>query len=155
MSVDSKLTIKERLGVLPTGTSYWMNYVLKSVKCLRFHSEHRAAKFLPTWQLMDALPRLKLLNVLTAFTLVLFQLVRSFTAKGTHVKKPVQCLNLNRWSISGLEPEMPVTHSDHWEKGSCIFVNNFIISILRENLFLWVIQRNCQHRRLRVEWWAG
>jgi len=150
MSVDPKFTINEYLGVLPTGTFYWMNYVLKTIKCLGFHSEHRAEKFLPTWQLMDVLHRLKLLNALTALTLLLFQLVRSLTVKGTYVKKPVQGLNLDRRSISGLEPEMPVTHSDHWEKGSCTFVNNFIISILQESLFLWVIQRNCQHRRLYV-----
>jgi len=35
--------------------------------------------------------------------------VRSFTAKGIYLHEPVQGLNLNRWSISGLETEMPVT----------------------------------------------
>jgi len=35
-SVDSKLTIDEHLGVLPTGTSYRMNYVLSSVKASNF-----------------------------------------------------------------------------------------------------------------------
>ena len=42
-------------------------------------------------------------------TFLLFSLVRSFAAKGIHRHESVQGLNLNRWSISGLEPEMPVT----------------------------------------------
>jgi len=35
--------------------------------------------------------------------------VRSFTAKGIYFHEPIQGLNLNRRSISGLEPEVPVT----------------------------------------------
>jgi len=35
--------------------------------------------------------------------------VRSFTAKGIYLHESIQGLNLNRQSISGLEPEMPVT----------------------------------------------
>jgi len=34
---------------------------------------------------------------------------RSFTAKGICVHEPVQGFNLNLRSISGVEPEMPVT----------------------------------------------
>ena len=72
-------------------------------KCqiLGFHSEHRASKLLPTWQMMDVLLRLKFLNALTAFTLLLCYLVRSFTAKGMYLKK----------GRSGFEPEMLVTFS--------------------------------------------
>jgi len=33
----------------------------------------------------------------------------SFTATGIYLHEPVHGLNLNRQSISGLEPEMPVT----------------------------------------------
>jgi hypothetical protein len=44
---------------------------------------------------MDVLPRLKLLNSLTALTFLLFQLVRSFTAKGIYLKE----------ARSGFEPE--------------------------------------------------
>ena len=58
---------------------------------------------------MDVLSRLKLLNALRALTPPDVFSVRSFTAKGICVHEPVQGLNLNRRSISGLEPEMPVT----------------------------------------------
>jgi len=57
-----------------------MNYVHRSVK-------HQAAKLLPTSQMIDVLPRLKLLNALTALTLLLYYLVRSFTAKEVYLKK--------------------------------------------------------------------
>jgi hypothetical protein len=55
---------------------------------------------------MDVLPRLKLLN---ASHLLLWSPVGSFTAKLIYLHEPVQGLNLNRQSISGLEPEMSVT----------------------------------------------
>jgi hypothetical protein len=58
---------------------------------------------------MDALPRLKLLNSLRHSHFLLCSLVRSFTAKGIYLHEPVQGLNLNNQSISGLEPETPVT----------------------------------------------
>jgi len=64
----TQTTLKGHLGGLPTGTSYWMNYVLKSFKVLGFTQKHRAAKQLPTWQVMDVLPKQKVLNVLTALT---------------------------------------------------------------------------------------
>jgi hypothetical protein len=65
--------------------AHW-HFLLKELcpqKCqsLGFHSEHQAAKLLSTWQLMDFLPRLKLLNALTAVTPPAVTLVRSFTAK--------------------------------------------------------------------------
>jgi hypothetical protein len=48
---------------------------------------------------MDVLPRLKLLNALTAFILLLFFFpARSFTAKGIYLKE----------ARSGFEPESPV-----------------------------------------------
>jgi hypothetical protein len=58
---------------------------------------------------MDVLPRLKLLNALTAVAPPAVTLVRSFTAKGMYLHEPVQGLNLNRRPITGLEPVMPVT----------------------------------------------
>jgi len=58
---------------------------------------------------MDILSRLKLLNALMALTSPAVFPVRSFTAKGICVHEPIQGFNLNRRSISGLEPEMPVT----------------------------------------------
>jgi len=54
---------------------------------------------------MDVLLRLKLLNALTALPLLLLSLVRPFATKGIYLNKPVQGLNLNRRSISGLEHE--------------------------------------------------
>jgi len=62
---------------------------------------------------MDVLSRLKLLNALTALTPTAVFPVRSFTVKGICLHEPVQGLNLNRRSILGLEPKMPVTiHTD-------------------------------------------
>lgn len=43
--------INEHFWVLPTGTSYSMNYVLNSVKVPGFSQKYRAAKLLSTWQL--------------------------------------------------------------------------------------------------------
>ena len=57
---------------------------------------------------MDVLPRLKLLNVLTALILLLFSLLGHLQPKEFISRKPVQGLNLNRPSISRLEPKMPV-----------------------------------------------
>jgi hypothetical protein len=42
--------------------------------------------------------------------LLLFPLVRSFTARVVYLHEPVQGLNLSCRSISGLEPELPVTN---------------------------------------------
>jgi hypothetical protein len=47
---------------------------------------------------MDVLPRFKLLNALTALTLQLFSLVRSFAAKEIYLMEP----------RLGFEPESPV-----------------------------------------------
>jgi hypothetical protein len=58
---------------------------------------------------MDVLPRLKLLNDLTAGTPPAVTLVRSFPANGMYLHEPVQDLNLIRRSIARLEPVMPVT----------------------------------------------
>ena len=55
---------------------------------------------------MDVLSRLKLLNTLMALAVLH---VRSFTAKGICLHEPIRGLNLNRRSISELEPEIPVT----------------------------------------------
>jgi hypothetical protein len=57
---------------------------------------------------MDVLSTLKFLKALTAVTPPAVTLFRSFTAKGRHLHEPVQGLNLNCWSITRLETEMPV-----------------------------------------------
>jgi hypothetical protein len=67
-SADPRLTINKHVSVLPIGTSYWMNYILRSVNVLGFTQKHWATKLHPTWQLMDVVPRLKLSNALTALT---------------------------------------------------------------------------------------
>jgi hypothetical protein len=89
--------------VLPTGTVYWRNHVLCNDKVSDFTRKHRVAELLPPWQLMDALPRLHFLNAITAFTLFLFSLFRSFAAKGISL----------HGSRSGFEPESPV-HFRTW-----------------------------------------
>jgi hypothetical protein len=78
----------------------------QSDESLGFHSEKPSCKTPTARQLMDVLSRLKLLNTLMA--LAVFH-VRSFTAKGICLHEPIQGLNLNCQSISGLEPEMLVT----------------------------------------------
>jgi len=45
-----------------------MNHVLNNDKVSGFTQKHQVAKLLPTWQLMDVLPRLKFLNAIMAFT---------------------------------------------------------------------------------------
>jgi hypothetical protein len=59
--------------------------------------------------LKDVLPRLKLLNALTAVMPPAVTLVRSFPGKGMYFHEPVQGLNLHQPSITRLETEMPVT----------------------------------------------
>ena len=107
-SVDPKLTINEHLGVLPTGTSYRMNYVLSSVKASDFtqNSELQNSYSLTADRCSV---QAQALNALTALTPTAVFLVRSFTAKRICLHEPVHVLNLNRRSISGLEPEMLVT----------------------------------------------
>jgi hypothetical protein len=58
---------------------------------------------------MDVLPRLKILNTLTAVMPPAVTLVRSFSGKGMYFHESVQVLNLNHRSITSLETEMPVT----------------------------------------------
>jgi len=78
-----------------------MNYVLQSVKVLDFTQN-------TVLQNSYQLDRPKLLNAVTALTSAVFP-VGSFTAKGVYLHEPVHGFNLNHWSTSGLEPEMPVT----------------------------------------------
>jgi len=88
-----------------------MNYILRSVKVLGFTQKHRATKLRPTWQLTDV-PRLKLLNALTALT--------SSSVSPRYVvysqrefiwMKLAQGLNLNCRSVSEIEPESLLTPS--------------------------------------------
>jgi len=58
---------------------------------------------------MEVLSRLKLLNVFTALTLPAVFPSYVIDSQGIYLPEPVQGLNLNRRSISGFEPEMPVT----------------------------------------------
>jgi hypothetical protein len=59
---------------------------------------------------INVLPRLKLLSAITALTLPTVLLsYEVFDRQGIYLHEPVQGVNLNRRSISGLEPELPVT----------------------------------------------
>jgi hypothetical protein len=51
--------------------------------------------------------------------LLLCSLVRSYTAKSICLNEPVQGSNMNRRSISGLEPEMPVTTRLYYRTFTC------------------------------------
>jgi len=57
---------------------------------------------------MDVLSRLKLLNVLTALTRPSVFPVTSFRGNGICPHEPVQGMNLNCRSISGLEPQIVI-----------------------------------------------
>ena len=58
---------------------------------------------------MDVLPRLKFLGAIATFThSYIFPYLDHLQPKSVYMQH-VQGLNLNLWSISGLEPEMPVT----------------------------------------------
>jgi hypothetical protein len=105
-SADPKITINKHVSVLPIGIFYWKNYIIRSVKVLGFTQKDRATKLRPTWQLMDVVPRLKLLNALTALT--------SSSVSASYVVysqkkfiwiKFAQGLNLNCRSISEIEPK--------------------------------------------------
>jgi hypothetical protein len=87
-----------------------MNYVLKSDKDSGIHSEKPSSKT-PTNLTVDGCSAQAQVFECSndPHTLLLFSLVRSFQAKVIHLHEPVQGLNLNRQSISGIEPEMPVT----------------------------------------------
>jgi hypothetical protein len=110
--VVAKLTVNERFWVSPIGTYHSVNYVHKSVTALGFTQKHRATKLPSTWQLMDVLSRLMLLNALTA--LILFAVSPSYVINSR--KSPF----LNDWPIgiylivacSGFEPESPVHFMD-------------------------------------------
>ena len=96
--------INKHLGVLPTGTLYWTNYALSSVKVSDFTQKHGVEKLLPTWQLMDILPKLKLLNVVMALThFCWFPYLCYLQPKGIYLKE----------FRTGLEPESPV-HFRTW-----------------------------------------
>jgi hypothetical protein len=96
--------INKHLGVLPIGTSYWTNYVLSSIKVLGFTQKHQATNLLLTWQLMDILPRLKLLNAVMALThSCWFPYLCYLQPTGIYLKE----------AHSGLEPELPV-HFRTW-----------------------------------------
>jgi hypothetical protein len=77
---------------------------------------------------MDVLSRLKILKAFTAPTLPAVFPSSVIDSQGIYFHERVQDLNLNRRSISGLEPEMPVTIqsrklqilSDSSFKSSCI-----------------------------------
>jgi hypothetical protein len=82
---------------------------LRPQKCksLKFPQKNQAAKFLATWQLMDVLPRLKLLSALRhshtddVFPSYVIDSQKEFI----WTKKHDEGLNLNCRSISGLEPK--------------------------------------------------
>jgi hypothetical protein len=65
---------------------------------------------------MDVLPRLKLVNALTAVKHSRISKLCYLKTKAFVARKPDQDLNLNRWSISGLEPESSVTVLSHTTK---------------------------------------
>jgi len=62
-----KKKLNEHVVVLPTGTIYWMNHVLKNDKVSFCTQKHSVTKLLPNIHLIDVLSRLKSLNAITVF----------------------------------------------------------------------------------------
>jgi hypothetical protein len=58
---------------------------------------------------INVLPGLKFLSDIMALTLPAVLPSSVFDRQGIYLHEPIQGLNLNRRSISGLEPELPVT----------------------------------------------
>ena len=98
-SVDPKLTLNEHFWGSLTGTpTEWITSSKWQKSRILLRKKKPSCKTPTTWQLMDLLSRLKLLNALTALTPPAVFPVRSFTAKGLCVHEPVQGLNLKcRW----------------------------------------------------------
>ena len=85
---------------------------------------------------MDVLPRLKLLNALTALILLLF--LGHLQPKEFISRKRVQGLNLNRRSTSGLEPEMPVTTVNMLCNLRIIYIwFEIILSVYKNEVFFY------------------
>jgi hypothetical protein len=94
-----------------------MNYVLKSVKVSRFTQNTELQT--PTNFTVDGCSaQAQSFECLNGPYTPAVSPVRSFAAKGIYLHEPLQGLNLNRRSISGSEPEMPVTNAipGAWEK---------------------------------------
>ena len=99
--------------MLPTGTSYWMNYVLRSVKVsdITQHTELQNPYQLDSWWMFWPGSSFECLK--GPLTLLLFYLIRSFTPKGIYLKE----------ASSGLEPESPV----HFRTWTWNAVNNLLV----------------------------
>jgi hypothetical protein len=98
-----------------------MNYVLINVKVLGFTPN--TSCITPTNLTVDGCSALaqtfECLN--STHTLLMFSLVMLFTAKKEFIsRKPIQGLNLNLRSISGLEPKRPVAISHFFTQHSDI-----------------------------------
>ena len=99
--------------MLSTGTSYWMNYVLRNVKVSDFTQNTELQNYyqLDSWWMFW--PGSSFESIKGPHTLLLFYLVRSFTAKGIYLKE----------ASSGLEPEPPIHFRTWtWNAGNNVLV---------------------------------
>ena len=83
-----------------------MNHVLNNNNVSCFIHKHSAAKFLPTGQLTNVLPKLKFLIAITAFTPLTVFLIKSITTNKIY----------QHGARSGFEPELPATRRRHIPK---------------------------------------
>ena len=75
-----------------------MSHVRNNINVSCFIQKHSVAKLVPTRQMKNVLPRLKLLTAITAFTPLTVFLIKSFTTNKIYL----------HGARSGFEPEMPV-----------------------------------------------
>jgi hypothetical protein len=139
------------------GVAHW-HFLLNELcprkrQSLGFHSEHRATILLPTWQLMDVLPKLQHLNALAASTPAAVTLVRSFTAKR----------NVCPWARSGFKPESLI-HFMPWNrnagKSECYVLSGRslcekLITLPEESYRLWCAVCDLETSWMRWPWPTG
>jgi hypothetical protein len=116
-----------------------MNHVLNNKKFSCFTQKHSVAKLLPTRQVMNVLPRLKFLSVITAFTPLTVFLIKSFTTNKIYlhgarsVSEPESPVHI------GLEIKMPITRV-----GGYAVYNTIYLYICIMHLFVVFLTLNHQ-----------
>ena len=105
--VDPKFTVNEYLGVLPIGIP--TERITSTEGSKSWHiQKHEAAKLVPTWQSIDILSSLKLLNALTAlkhswrFPYLCYLQPKEYSSRKlvqswTWIAGPFQGFNLKGW----------------------------------------------------------
>jgi hypothetical protein len=75
-----------------------MHHVFNDINVSSFIQKNSVAKLLPTRNIINVFPKLKLLDTMTTFTTLAVYLSKSFTANKFYLHR----------ALSGFEPEPPV-----------------------------------------------